>query len=48
MHEVTISQDKVICWDNREWRSLSEVAREITGTRWSGPAFFRLKNRKAA
>ena len=26
------------------YRSLSEVAREITGTRWSGPAFFGLKN----
>lgn len=25
------------------YRSLSEIAREITGTRWSGPAFFGLK-----
>jgi hypothetical protein len=25
------------------YRSLSEVARKITGTRWSGPAFFGLK-----
>ena len=32
-----------IRWNNREWRSLSEVARAITGTRWSGPAFFGLR-----
>jgi hypothetical protein len=25
------------------YRSLSEIARKITGTRWSGPAFFGLK-----
>lgn len=46
-HIVTIGEDQVIRWDGREWRSLSEVARAITGTRWSGPAFFGLK-RKAA
>jgi hypothetical protein len=28
------------------YRSLSEIARKITGTRWSGPAFFGLKGRK--
>ena len=27
----------------KRYRSLSEVAREITGTRWSGPLFFGLK-----
>jgi hypothetical protein len=48
-HVVTIGEDKVIRWNEREWRSLSEVARAITGTRWSGPAFFGLKQpRKAA
>ncbi len=26
------------------YRSLSEIARKITGARWSGPAFFRLKS----
>jgi hypothetical protein len=30
------------------YRSLSEIARKVTGTRWSGPAFFGLKNGKAA
>jgi len=29
------------------YRSLSAVAREITGTRWSGPAFFGLQDRKS-
>jgi hypothetical protein len=27
---------------NNNYRSLSEIARLITGTRWSGPAFFGL------
>jgi hypothetical protein len=27
------------------WRSLSEIARAITGTRWSGPAFFGIRRR---
>jgi Protein of unknown function (DUF2924) len=44
-HVVTIGEDKVIRWDGRTWGSLSEVARAITGTRWSGPAFFGLKTR---
>ena len=26
------------------YRSLSEIARLITGTRWSGPLFFGIKN----
>ena len=45
---VTIDEDQTINWDDRSWRSLSEVAREITGTRWSGPAFFGLKKKVAA
>jgi hypothetical protein len=47
-HVVTIGDDQVIRWNDREWRSLSEVARAITGTRWSGPAFFGLKRSLAA
>jgi hypothetical protein len=47
-HVVTIGEDRVIRWNDREWRSLSEVARAITGTRWSGPAFFGLKQKTAA
>lgn len=47
-HIVVVGQDHVIRWNEREWRSLSEVARAITGTRWSGPAFFGLKRKAAA
>jgi hypothetical protein len=47
-HVVTIGDDKVIRWNDREWRSLSEVAKAITGTHWSGPAFFGLKRKAAA
>ena len=47
-HVVMIGEDQVIRWNGREWRSLSEVARAITGTRWSGPAFFGLKKKVAA
>jgi hypothetical protein len=34
-------------YDGQKYRSLSEIARVITGTRWSGPAFFGLKKRKS-
>lgn len=27
-------------WQGKTWTSLSAIAREITGTRWSGPRFF--------
>jgi hypothetical protein len=47
-HIVTIGDDGVIRWNERDWNSLSEVARAITGTRWSGPAFFGLKTRKGS
>ena len=48
VHVVTIGEDRVIRWEERSYRSLSEVARAITGTRWSGPAFFGLKPKAAA
>lgn len=47
-HVVTIGADKVIRWEEREYRSLSQVAKAITGTHWSGPAFFGLKRKLAA
>lgn len=30
-------------WNGRIWKSLSAIAREITGTKWSGPRFFGVK-----
>ena len=47
-HVVIVGDDGVIRWNDKDWRSLSEVARAITGTRWSGPAFFGLKRKVAA
>ncbi|MGH9207622.1 MAG: DUF2924 domain-containing protein [Acidimicrobiales bacterium] len=44
-HEVTILEDGVLFRGKRH-RSLSEVARAITGSRWSGPRFFGLKANK--
>ena len=48
VHVVLVGDDGVIRWVGRDWGSLSEVARMITGTRWSGPAFFGLKRKVAA
>jgi hypothetical protein len=41
-HKIGVLE-KGFCFRGRHYRSLSEVAREITGTRWSGPLFFGLK-----
>ncbi len=41
-HEVTVLE-KRFTYKNKQFDSLSEIAREITGTRWSGPVFFGLK-----
>jgi len=30
-------------WNGRDWKSLSQIAREITGVRWNGPRFFGLR-----
>jgi Protein of unknown function (DUF2924) len=41
-HRVTMLDDGV-SFKGKRYRSLSEVAREITGSRWSGPRFFGLR-----
>ena len=43
-HRVVVLQEGVV-YRNRRYESLSEVARAITGARWSGPLFFGLKHR---
>ena len=43
-HQVTVLDNGVI-YRGQRYRSLSEVARAITATRWSGPLFFGLKAR---
>ncbi len=32
-------------WNGAQWRSLSAIAHEITGVRWSGPRFFGLNGK---
>lgn len=34
-------------WDGESYRSLSEIARKITGAHWSGPRFFGLSAKAA-
>lgn len=41
-HEVMVTPQGYL-WRGETWKSLSRIAREITGTSWSGPAFFGLK-----
>ena len=43
-HQVSVLE-RGFRFRGKRYRSLSEVAREITGTRWSGPLFFGLKRR---
>jgi hypothetical protein len=42
IHEVIVLERNVQ-YRGESWPSLSAVAREITGARWSGPRFFGLK-----
>ncbi|HUN55789.1 MAG TPA: DUF2924 domain-containing protein [Smithella sp.] len=44
-YEVIILESSVMC-NGKHYRSLSEVARAITGTRWSGPLFFGMKKKE--
>jgi hypothetical protein len=43
-HQVTIG-NRDYEYKGKSYNSLSEIARLITGTRWSGPLFFGLKNK---
>ena len=42
-HRVAVTQDGQYEFEGRRYPSLSMIAREITGTRWSGPLFFGVK-----
>ncbi len=41
-HRVMALEDG-FAFEGKTWKSLSMIAREITGTRWNGPAFFGLR-----
>ena len=46
-HSVAVSEDGFE-WNGKTWRSLSAIAREITGAHWSGPRFFGVTGRSPA
>lgn len=41
-HEVEVGEEGFI-YSGRRWKSLSEIARAITGSRWNGPRFFGMR-----
>jgi hypothetical protein len=41
-HEVVVIESGVV-YEGQTWRSLSQVARHITGMNWNGPRFFGLR-----
>lgn len=43
IHRVVVGADEQYEFEGRRYPTLSMIAREITGTRWSGPLFFGLK-----
>ena len=46
-HTVTVMADGYE-WQGRPYKSLSAIARHITGTRWNGLLFFGLRSRGTA
>jgi len=46
-YRIIASADGNYDFEGRTYQSLSHIARDITGTRWSGPLFFGLKVRIA-
>src|SRR5215469_1468625 len=46
-HEVLVLDDG-FSWQATHYRSLSAIARKITGTPWSGPLFFGLRSTRPA
>ncbi len=46
-HQVLVLKDG-FSWQAAHYRSLSAIARKITGTAWSGPLFFGLKANRSA
>ena len=42
-HQVTVTAEGLFEYEGKTYRSLSAVARHITGTQWNGPLFFGLR-----
>lgn len=47
-YRVTVTPDGLYALDGQVFKSLSAVARHITGTHWSGPKFFGLRDKTEA
>jgi hypothetical protein len=45
-HRVTVADDGFL-WNGKTYRSLSGIARAITGTKWNGPRFFGMRELKS-
>ena len=39
-----VVMEKGFAWEGKTFSSLSEIALEITGTKWNGPRFFGLRS----
>lgn len=46
-HVVDVTETGFV-WNGKTWRSLSAIARQITGAHWSGPRFFGLTGKAAS
>ena len=42
---AVLTTESGFVWEERKYRSLSQIAREVTGAHWSGPRFFGLTRR---
>ena len=45
-HHITVTDDGFL-WNGKSYRSLSSIARAITGTTWNGPRFFGMRDVKS-
>ncbi len=42
-HQVDVTDDGFV-WNDKNYKSLSAIAKAITGTKWSGPRFFGVRS----
>ena len=47
-HHRVMVLDSGFAWEGRTYGSLSEIAKAITGTKWNGPRFFGLRDKRHA
>lgn len=48
IHTVIVTDEEKFRWLDQDYNTLSQVACAITGTHWSGPAFFGLRQKRAS